>query len=74
MKNHFNKNLNISENDEQIFHLSNKYWICNKLFDLGDIKVRDHCHITGKYRGCAHCSCNVNLKLIKKDPVIFHNL
>ena len=39
-----------------------------------DEKVRDHCHITGKYRGCAHWSCNINLKISKKVPVIFHIL
>ena len=33
-----------------------------------DDKVRDHCHITGKYRGGAHLSCNINLKLCKKIP------
>ena len=26
------------------------------------------------YRGAAHCSCNINLKISKKVPVIFHNL
>ena len=36
--------------------------------------MRDHCHITVKYRGVAHWSCNINLKLTKKIPVIFHNL
>ena len=36
--------------------------------------MRDHCHITGKYRGIANWSCNVNLKLSRKIPVIFHNL
>ena len=36
--------------------------------------LRDHCHITGKYRGSAHWNCNINFKLTKKVPVIFHNL
>ena len=31
-------------------------------------------HITGKYRGAAHRSCNISLKLSKKILVIFHNL
>ena len=62
-KKYLNKNLIMSENSEQIFQSSNKSWICDKLFDVVDNKVRDHCHITGKYRGSARCSCNVNLKL-----------
>ena len=37
-------------------------------------KKGDHCHVTGKYRGAAHFSCNTNLKLSKKVPVTFHNL
>ena len=39
-----------------------------------DEKVRDHCYISGKFRGAAHFSCNANLKITKKVPVIFHNL
>ena len=39
-----------------------------------DNKVRDHCYITGKYRGAAHWSCNINLKTSKKLVMIFHNL
>ena len=54
--------------------LTNSYWICDKLFDIGDDKVRDHCHITVKYRGAAQWSCDINLKLVQKIPVIFHNL
>ena len=39
--------------------------------------VRDHDHMTGKYRGAAHNECNFKLKLNSKTtpiPVIFHNL
>ena len=39
--------------------------------------VRDHCHITGKYRGAAHAACNLKLRLNPKTtviPVVFHNL
>ena len=64
----------MSAEEEERFQSSNSCWICNKLFDVGDDKVRDHCHITGKYRGAAYWSGNVNRKLSKKILVIFHNL
>ena len=38
------------------------------------VKVRDHCHVTGKYRGAAHKNCNLNFQITNKIPVIFHNL
>ena len=47
MKKHFNKNQIMSEGEEQI-QSSNTCWICEKLIDNDDEKVRDHCHITGK--------------------------
>ena len=47
---------------------------CKNLIDTDEEKVRDHCHIIGKFRGAAHRDCNINLKLTKKVAVIFHNL
>ena len=76
MKKKFNKNLiMVKEEEEEVqFQSSNIFWICKKLIDDDNKKVRDHCHITGKFRGAAHWSCNINLQLTKKVPVIFHNL
>ena len=71
MKKDFQKNLIMTEEEEN-FQSSNICWTCEKVID--DEKVRDHCHITRKYRGAAHWSYNVNLKLTKKVFIIFHNL
>ena len=73
-KKHFNKNLIMSTEEEERFQFTKSCWICDKLFDVEDDKVRDHCHITGKYRDASHWSCNVNLELSKKIPAVFHNL
>ena len=72
MKKHFNKNLIMTEQEEEQFQSSNTCWISEKLIDDGNI--RDHRHINEKFRGAAHWCCNINLKLNKKVPVPFHNL
>ena len=74
VKKHFNKNLIMSAEEEERFQLSNICWICGKLFDIADDKVRDHFHISGRYIGASHWSFNINLKMTKNVPVIFHNL
>ena len=38
------------------------------------MKVEDHCHIPGKYRGSAHRDCNINVLLNHKIPIVFQNL
>ena len=63
----------MSEEEEQ-FQSSNTCWICEKLIDDDDEKVRDHCHVTGKFRCAVQWICNINLQLTKKVPVVFHNL
>ena len=57
-KKHFNKNLIMTEEDEQ-FQLNNTGWICEKFIDNDDEKVRGHCHVPGKFRDAAHWSCNM---------------
>ena len=57
-----------------MFQQSNNCWICKKLIDNDEEKVRDHCHGTGKFRSAAHWDCNINFRLTKNVPVIFHNL
>ena len=74
MNNHFNKDLIISEEEEHLFQQSNSCWTCEKLIDNDDENVRDHCHVTDKFRGATHWNCNINLQLTKKVSIIFHNL
>ena len=78
MNKYFDKNLIMSKEEEPLFQkrfiksLFKK--ICKTRIDNDEEKVRDHCHVTGKFRGAAHENCNLNLQLTKEVPVIFHNL
>ena len=45
MKKDFNKNLIMTEKEEK-FQSSRTCWICKKLIENDDEKVRDHCNIT----------------------------
>lgn len=48
-------------NDRKSFANATDCHICGE--ELGHDKVRDHCHITGKYRGAAHKACNLQLRI-----------
>ena len=74
MKKHFNKNLIMSGEEEYLFQQSNNCWICEKIINHDNVKVRDHCHVTGKFNGAAHWSCNITFQLTKRIPVMFHIL
>ena len=76
-KKEFNKPLRMTKEDEKEFQKAKECHICNKKYTDKDIRVRDHCHITGKYRGSAHQECNLKLRVNPEEvkiPVIFHNL
>ncbi|XP_049887050.1 uncharacterized protein LOC126381638 [Pectinophora gossypiella] len=66
------KMLPLTEQELESFLTSKNCYLCNKL--LFEDKVRDHCHLTGRYRGPAHSYCNIQFKLPKFLPVFFHNL
>ena len=77
MKKCFNKPSKMTNDDVDKFEKATKCHICDKEYTEKDIRVRDHCHITGKYRGSAHQECNLQLRINPdeiKIPVIFHNL
>ena len=71
--NKLNKKMNISNKQQNEFNKSKICHICNGKLSNKD-KVRDHCHITGEYRGAAHKVCNLQFRISTKVPVIFHNL
>ena len=62
IKTHFDKKLVMTKEDNEDFKNSTKCWICDNDYIDNDVKVRDYCHIAGKYRDSAHRDCNINLK------------
>ena len=77
MTKEFNKPHRMTKDDMDKFQKAEECYICNKKYTDKDIRARDHCHITGKFRGSAHQECNLKLQLKLENikiPVIFHNL
>ena len=72
IREYFNKDLIMTNEDEEIYQNSQLCWIFKQ--ELNTDKVRDHCHITGKFRGPEHNECNLKLRIPRKLPIIFHNL
>ena len=69
------RSLKMTPEDWEAFKTATSCHVCEK--PLEQDKDRDHCHITGKYRGAAHNTCNLKLRLNPKTtiiPVVFHNL
>lgn len=56
------------------FRKASNCHICGEIFKPSDVKVKDHDHFTGLFRGAAHSRCNLNFKNLYKLPILFHNL
>ena len=68
-----NKHIFMTKKDEEDFEKNNICRFCEKV--IVDNKVRDHCHLTRKYRGPAHSKTNINSTQDQSNfiPFIFHN-
>ena len=75
------KTIPLTDEEKEMHENQKICCICEKEFCMNENKkefkrmqkVRDHCHYTGKYRGAAHSICNLNYKIPKEIPVVFHN-
>ena len=67
------KDIVMTEENEEDYRTNNVCRFCEKNFESD--KVRDHCHLTGYYRGPAHSKCNINVTQDQSNfiPFIFHN-
>ena len=68
-----NKDIILTEKDEEGYRINNVCRFCEK--NIESDKVRDHCHLTGDYRGPDHSKCNINVTQKQSNfiPFIFHN-
>ncbi|MGH9021455.1 MAG: hypothetical protein ACRDV0_10690 [Acidimicrobiales bacterium] len=65
----------LTADQREEFKVAQTCGICERPFEDNDVKVKDHCHITGEKRyGAAHSICNLNYQLPSFVPIIFHNL
>ena len=67
-----NKDMIFTPENEKEFINALTCWICGEY--MGNDRVRDHCHFTGKFRGAACNSCNLKLRRQNNISVFFHNL
>ena len=66
------KDIITTQKDEEDFEKSNICGFCEK--NIESDKVRAHCHLTGKYKGQAHNTCNINVTQHQsyRIPFLFH--
>ena len=67
------KDIIMTDEDEEDYRKNNVCRFCEKNFESE--KVRDHCHLIGKYRSPAQNTCNINVTQKQSNfiPFVFHN-
>ena len=68
----FPKCMIMTMHDKLVYDSSTPCHICKE--ELGKDRVRDHYHLSGKFRDAAHAICNQKYKIPKSFPVVFYNL
>jgi hypothetical protein len=66
--------LKMTQEDEINFENATNCTICGDIFSNTSGKARDHCPVSGKFRGAACSDCNLNFQQPTFIPVFFHNL
>ena len=78
-----NRDIEMTDEDKEAFNNATHFlYVVKNLGTLIRLKkrqkykqVRDYCHFTGRYRGCAHSICCLNYCNKRfKIPVFFHNM
>ena len=67
------KGIIMKQEDEEDFKNNNNCRFRER--NIESDKVRDHCHLTGKYRGSAHNTSNINVRQADSNliPFALHN-
>ena len=79
MKNYFKNELEINRDTIPKNFDQTTCWLCEEEFNLKDVKenpvVKDHCHLTGKFRSLAHYNFNLNTRKAHTSfvPILYHS-
>ena len=58
--------------DKMVYDNSTLGHICNE--ELGEDRVSDHCHLSGKFTGAAHEVCKLKYQVPTFFPIVFPNI
>lgn len=67
-------NCKLTKQQKTDYDLATLCHICDRKYYGKNIKIRDHCHISGSYRGPAHIACSLNVRGKARVSVVFHGL